>query len=78
MYNFLILRCHSQWNGGWPIQLSASSARADIENAVLDSDAEYIRCLIYGARSFMAAVSPWFFTVSLEIMIEFRLCLTIF
>jgi hypothetical protein len=68
--------CHSQWNGGWPIQLSASSPRTIIENAVLDSDAEYIQCLMHGARAFMAAVSPWFFTVSLEIRIEFRLRLT--
>ncbi|KAF9477895.1 glycoside hydrolase family 71 protein [Pholiota conissans] len=50
------------WNGSWPVQLSASSPRSEIVNAALDSDTDYINNLIYGSRSFMAAVSPWFFT----------------
>ncbi|KJA28763.1 glycoside hydrolase family 71 protein [Hypholoma sublateritium FD-334 SS-4] len=50
------------WDGGWPIKLSASSPRNEIVNAALDSDTDYIRALTHGARSYMAAVSPWFFT----------------
>jgi hypothetical protein len=37
--------------------------RDQIEDAVLDSDLAHIRNL-KGGRNFMAAVSPWFFTVS--------------
>ena len=37
--------------------------RDQIEDAVLDSDHVHIRNL-KGGRNFMAAVSPWFFTVS--------------
>ena len=37
--------------------------RDHIEDAVLDSDFVHIRNL-KGGRNFMAAVSPWFFTVS--------------
>lgn len=37
--------------------------RDQVEDAVLDSDLVHIRNL-KGGRNFMAAVSPWFFTVS--------------
>jgi hypothetical protein len=37
--------------------------RDQVEGAVLDSDLVHIRNL-KGGRNFMAAVSPWFFTVS--------------
>ncbi|KAH6910280.1 glycoside hydrolase [Coprinopsis sp. MPI-PUGE-AT-0042] len=49
------------WNGGWPIHLNASTPRNQIENARLDSDNEHLQNLRNG-RTFMAAVSPWFFT----------------
>ena len=37
--------------------------RDQVEDAVLDSDLVHIRNL-KGGRNFMAAVSPWFFTVN--------------
>ncbi|KAJ2918338.1 hypothetical protein MD484_g2127, partial [Candolleomyces efflorescens] len=49
------------WNGGWPVNINASSARQDIVNARLDSDNDHLQNLSEG-RTFMAAVSPWFFT----------------
>lgn len=49
------------WNGGWPIELTPNHPREQIVNAKLDSDAVHIRNLT-GGRTFMAAVSPWFFT----------------
>ncbi|PPR06865.1 hypothetical protein CVT26_003989 [Gymnopilus dilepis] len=49
------------WNGSWPIHLDPGMPRAQIVNAVLDSDTSYIENLKNG-QSFMAAVSPWFFT----------------
>ncbi|KAF8957310.1 glycoside hydrolase family 71 protein [Flammula alnicola] len=49
------------WNGGWPIQLKAGMSRSEIENAQLDSDLKHLQYLT-GGRTFMAAVSPWFFT----------------
>ncbi|KAF8161484.1 glycoside hydrolase family 71 protein [Crassisporium funariophilum] len=49
------------WNGGWPIQLHAGMSQSDIEKAQLDSDNGHLDNLKNG-RTFMAAVSPWFFT----------------
>ncbi|TEB38068.1 glycoside hydrolase [Coprinellus micaceus] len=49
------------WNGGWPLQLSAGTSRQDLVNARLDSDNAYLANLS-GGKTFMAAVSPWFFT----------------
>lgn len=49
------------WNGGWPTQLNAGSNRQTVVNAKLDSDDAHLRNLS-GGRTFMAAVSPWFFT----------------
>ncbi|KAF5322509.1 hypothetical protein D9619_001587 [Psilocybe cf. subviscida] len=50
------------WNGGWPLHLSASSPREEVVNARLDSDFAYIENLKTEDKTFMAAVSPWFFT----------------
>ncbi|KDR75488.1 hypothetical protein GALMADRAFT_247930 [Galerina marginata CBS 339.88] len=49
------------WNGGWPLHLEAGMPRSQIVNAALDSDLIHIQNLTHG-RTFMAAVSPWFFT----------------
>ncbi|KAF7297978.1 hypothetical protein HMN09_01018700 [Mycena chlorophos] len=49
------------WNGGWPIHLTPSHPRAEIENARLDTDAHHLRNL-QKHQTYMAAVSPWFFT----------------
>ncbi|EAU91889.2 hypothetical protein CC1G_04656 [Coprinopsis cinerea okayama7 len=49
------------WNGGWPLQLTPSTARQEIVNPKLDSDLIHLQNLT-GGRTFMAAVSPWFFT----------------
>ncbi|KAJ4483776.1 glycoside hydrolase family 71 protein [Lentinula aciculospora] len=48
------------WNGSWPIHLNSRSSRHEIECATLDTDDEHIRNL--DGRTFMSAVSPWFFT----------------
>ncbi|KAI0352048.1 glycoside hydrolase family 71 protein [Trametes cingulata] len=48
------------WNGGWPIHLTAKSPREEVVCAKLDTDRHHIHHL--GGRTFMAAVSPWFFT----------------
>ncbi|KAH9935091.1 glycoside hydrolase family 71 protein [Epithele typhae] len=48
------------WNGGWPIHLTPDSPRRDVELPELDTDRHHIHHL--GGRTFMAAVSPWFFT----------------
>ncbi|KAI0800253.1 glycoside hydrolase family 71 protein [Fomes fomentarius] len=48
------------WNGSWPIHLTVHSPREEIECAKLDTDRHHIHHL--GGRTFMAAVSPWFFT----------------
>ncbi|KAJ7655695.1 glycoside hydrolase family 71 protein [Mycena polygramma] len=48
------------WNGGWPLHLTPNHSRSDIELAVLDTDKHH-RLRLSG-RTFMAAVSPWFFT----------------
>lgn len=52
-----------QWNGGWPLQLHAGMGRHDIQNYALDSDYGHLDNL-GNSRTFMGAVSPWFFTVS--------------
>ncbi|KAJ7072739.1 glycoside hydrolase family 71 protein [Mycena amicta] len=49
------------WNGGWPLHLTPSHPRNEVENARLDTDADHLRNLEEG-KIFMAAVSPWFFT----------------
>ncbi|TFK45075.1 glycoside hydrolase family 71 protein [Crucibulum laeve] len=49
------------WNGGWPIHLKPGMPRSEIENPRLDSDQDHIKNLSAG-KTFMAAVSPWFFT----------------
>ncbi|RPD72110.1 glycoside hydrolase family 71 protein [Lentinus tigrinus ALCF2SS1-7] len=48
------------WNGSWPIHLTVDSPRHEIECPKLDTDRHHIHHL--GGRTFMAAVSPWFFT----------------
>ncbi|KAI0698316.1 glycoside hydrolase family 71 protein [Cerioporus squamosus] len=48
------------WNGSWPIHLTVDSPREEVECAKLDTDRHHIHHL--GGRTFMAAVSPWFFT----------------
>ncbi|KAM5537876.1 hypothetical protein V8D89_008352 [Ganoderma adspersum] len=48
------------WNGSWPIHLTADSPREEVEYARLDTDRHHIHHL--DGRTFMAAVSPWFFT----------------
>ncbi|TBU46665.1 glycoside hydrolase family 71 protein [Dichomitus squalens] len=48
------------WNGSWPIHLTIDAPRKEVENAKLDTDCHHVHHL--GARTFMAAVSPWFFT----------------
>ncbi|KAI0657744.1 glycoside hydrolase family 71 protein [Cubamyces menziesii] len=48
------------WNGGWPIHLTVDSPREDVVKAKLDTDRHHLHHL--GGRTFMAAVSPWFFT----------------
>ncbi|KAI0067615.1 glycoside hydrolase family 71 protein [Artomyces pyxidatus] len=48
------------WNGGWPIHLTAESPREDIHLPKLDTDKHHLRHL--QGRTYMAAVSPWFFT----------------
>ncbi|KAJ3715962.1 glycoside hydrolase [Lentinula guzmanii] len=48
------------WNGSWPVHLNSNSTRQEIECPTLDSDDEHIRNL--NGRTFMSAVSPWFFT----------------
>ena len=53
---------YAQWNGGWPIHLTTDSPREEIQCAKLDTDRHHFHHL--GGRTFMAAVSPWFFTVS--------------
>ncbi|KAG9221281.1 hypothetical protein CCMSSC00406_0008884 [Pleurotus cornucopiae] len=55
-----ILTTLLQWNGGWPLHLSPGMPRQALESCKLDTDDHHLRCL--GGRSFMAAISPWFFT----------------
>ncbi|KAI0919228.1 hypothetical protein AcV5_002197 [Taiwanofungus camphoratus] len=48
------------WNGGWPVHLTPQSPRHEIQCPNLDSDRRRIDHL--AGRTFMAAISPWFFT----------------
>ncbi|TFK74654.1 glycoside hydrolase family 71 protein [Pluteus cervinus] len=48
------------WNGGWPLHLTHHSPRHKIERCELDSDKTYLHHLV--GSTYMAAVSPWFFT----------------
>ncbi|KAF8150452.1 glycoside hydrolase family 71 protein [Mycena galopus ATCC 62051] len=48
------------WNGGWPLHLTPNHPRYEIESPALDTDKHHLTNL--GGRTFMAAVSPWFFT----------------
>jgi len=48
------------WNGSWPLHLTPDSSREEIECPRLDTDRRHLRHL--GGRTFMAPVSPWFFT----------------
>ncbi|KAI0048810.1 glycoside hydrolase family 71 protein [Auriscalpium vulgare] len=48
------------WNGGWPLHLTRSSPCEEIQFPKLDSDQHHLRHL--DGRTYMAAVSPWFFT----------------
>lgn len=48
------------WNGGWPLHLTSKSPRREIECPELKSDRHHLRHL--AGQTFMAAVSPWFFT----------------
>jgi glucan endo-1,3-alpha-glucosidase len=69
VFNVLLIFCvrHSvrahvrQWNGGWPLHLTPTHPRREIELPTLDTDTYHLHNL--GGRTFMAAVSPWFFTV---------------
>ncbi|KAJ7655358.1 glycoside hydrolase family 71 protein [Mycena rosella] len=49
------------WNGGWPLHLTPAHPRREIESPVLDTDRHHLSNLS-SAQTFMAAVSPWFFT----------------
>ncbi|KAF9445315.1 glycoside hydrolase family 71 protein [Macrolepiota fuliginosa MF-IS2] len=49
------------WNGGWPVHLTPSLHRREIDHPKLDSDGHHLHHLDNN-KSFMAAVSPWFFT----------------
>ncbi|KAF9523864.1 glycoside hydrolase [Crepidotus variabilis] len=49
------------WNGGWPLHLKLGSPHSELRNAKLDSDLTHIPHL-NNEQTFMAAVSPWFFT----------------
>ncbi|KAH9965400.1 glycoside hydrolase family 71 protein [Russula dissimulans] len=58
-----VLRCIDgifHWNGSWPIHLTKDSRREEIECPALDTDRHHLRNLPH--RTYMAAVSPWFFT----------------
>jgi glucan endo-1,3-alpha-glucosidase len=55
------LTVNLQWNGGWPVHLTPRSPPAEISFPKLESDLHYIHHL--GGRTYMAAISPWFFTV---------------
>ncbi|KAH9927778.1 glycoside hydrolase [Fomitopsis serialis] len=48
------------WNGGWPTRLTPQSPRHEIRMPRLDGDLVHLKHL--GGRTFMAAVTPWFFT----------------
>ncbi|KAI0250094.1 glycoside hydrolase [Lactifluus subvellereus] len=48
------------WNGGWPTHLTESSPRLELVSPSLNTDRFYLPHL--GRRTYMAAVSPWFFT----------------
>lgn len=54
-----------QWNGSWPIHLTKDSSPSEIRIPSLDTDRHHLHHL--GGRAFMAAVSPWFFTVSFKL-----------
>ena len=51
-----------QWDGSWPTNLNKDSPPAERRSPSLDTDQHHLHHL--GGRIFMAAVSPWFFTVS--------------
>ncbi|KAH9047309.1 glycoside hydrolase family 71 protein [Lactarius hengduanensis] len=48
------------WNGCWPIHLTPDSPREEVKCPALYTDLHHLRHL--GGRTYMAAVSPWFFT----------------
>ncbi|KAI0644960.1 glycoside hydrolase family 71 protein [Trametes meyenii] len=48
------------WNGSWPIHLTPDSPRDEVVCAKLETDRHHLHHL--GGRTFMAAISPWFFT----------------
>ncbi|KDQ50875.1 glycoside hydrolase family 71 protein [Jaapia argillacea MUCL 33604] len=48
------------WNGSWPIHLTPESSPEEIRLPKLETDHHHLRYL--GDKTFMAAVSPWFFT----------------
>lgn len=49
------MRLLGQWNGGWPM---------DDNDITFNSDNTYISNL--GGKTYLGAVSPWFFTVSID------------
>ncbi|KZT21111.1 glycoside hydrolase family 71 protein [Neolentinus lepideus HHB14362 ss-1] len=57
------LKCsdgYFNWNGGWPLHLTPNSPPEEIRCPRLDTDSHHIRHL--SGKTFMAAISPWFFT----------------
>src|SRR5947208_2021529 len=71
--------CPRQWNGAWPIHLTKDSPKEQIECPALDTDRHHLRHL--HNRTYMAAVSPWFFTVWASLSVSrcctsFRLALS--
>ncbi|THH18680.1 hypothetical protein EW146_g2344 [Bondarzewia mesenterica] len=61
------------WNGSWPLHLNPSSHRSEIACPRLDSDRHHLHHLKSKnthsgkkKKTYMAAVSPWFFTVTLR------------
>lgn len=59
--SILTAMCCWQWNGCWPIHLTPDSPREEVKCPALDSDRHHLRHL--EGRTYMASVSPWFFTV---------------
>lgn len=59
-YNLTCTDGYFNWNGGWPVHLTPESPPEEIRCPKLDSDSHHLRNL--AGKTYMAAVSPWFFT----------------